>query len=170
MQVEIRRMNNDFHQSQNYQIYNEYQFINNMFFGAKKTEINKVEDTSSKDLELITKMNQEFAKSLDLKESDILPKPINIYSSSKREAEKLVQSSGIPYVFLRPRALIGRGDKVIIPRILRAHREGRLMRMGDETNLVDITPVSNVVDAIILALNAEKKAVNQIYNISNGKP
>ena len=111
-----------------------------------------------------------FKHQLDLKESDILPKPINIYSSSKREAEKLVQSSGIPYVILRPRALIGRWDKVIIPRILRAHREGRLMRMGDETNRVDITPVSNVVDAIILALNAEKKAVNQIYNISNGRP
>ena len=40
-----------------------------MFFGAKKKETNKIEDTSSKDLELITKMNQEFAKSLDLKET-----------------------------------------------------------------------------------------------------
>ena len=110
-----------------------------------------------------------FKHQLDLKESDILPKPINIYSSSKREAEKLVQSSGIPYVILRPRALIGRGDKVIIPRILRAHREVRLMRMGDDTNRVDITPVSNVDDAIILALD-EKKALNQIYNISNGRP
>ena len=62
-------MNNDFHQKQNYQKNNEYQFINNMFFGAKKKETNKIEDTSSKDLELITKMNQEFAKSLDLKET-----------------------------------------------------------------------------------------------------
>ena len=35
----------------------------------KKKETNKIEDTSSKDLELITKMNQEFAKSLDLKET-----------------------------------------------------------------------------------------------------
>ena len=56
-----------------------------------------------------------------------------------------------------------------MPRILRAHSEGRLMRMGDESNRVDITPVSNVVDAIILALDAEEKAINQIYNISNGK-
>jgi len=111
-----------------------------------------------------------FKHQLELKESDILPKPINSYSYSKREAEKLVESSGIPYVILRPRALIGRGDKVIMPRILRAHSEGRLMRMGDETNRVDITPVSNVVDAIILALDADKNAVNQIYNISNGRP
>ena len=111
-----------------------------------------------------------FKHQLELKESDPLPNPINSYSYSKREAEKLVQSSGIPYIILRPRALIGRGDKVIMPRILRAHSEGRLMRMGDESNRVDITPVSNVVDAIILALEAEKKAVNQIYNISNGRP
>jgi nucleoside-diphosphate-sugar epimerase len=111
-----------------------------------------------------------FKHQLELKESDILPKPINSYSYSKREAEKLVESSGIPYIILRPRALIGRGDKVIMPRILRAHSEGRLMRMGDETNRVDITPVSNVVDAIILALDADKKAINQIYNISNGRP
>ena len=111
-----------------------------------------------------------FKHQLELKESDPLPKPINPYSYSKREAEKLVQSSGIPYIILRPRALIGRGDKVIMPRILRAHSEGRLMRMGDESNRIDITPVSNVVDAIILALDAENKAVNQIYNISNGRP
>ena len=62
-------MNNEFHQSQNYQKFNEYQFINNMFFGAKKTKTIKVDDTSVKDLELVTKMSQEFAKTLDLKET-----------------------------------------------------------------------------------------------------
>ena len=62
-------MNNDFHQFQNYQKNNEYQFINNMFFGAKKKETTKVDDTTSKDLELVTKMNHDLAKSLDLKET-----------------------------------------------------------------------------------------------------
>ena len=62
-------MNNEFHQFQNYQKFNEYQFINNMFFGAKKTETIKVDNTSVKDLELVTKMGQEFAKTLDLKET-----------------------------------------------------------------------------------------------------
>ena len=62
-------MNNEFHQSQNYQKFNEYQFINNMFFGAKKKETIKVDNTSIKDLELVTKMSQEFAKTLDLKET-----------------------------------------------------------------------------------------------------
>ena len=62
-------MNNDFHQIQNYQKINEYQFINNMFFGTKKKEATPIESTSDKDLALVTKMNQEFAMSLDLKET-----------------------------------------------------------------------------------------------------
>ena len=69
MQIEIWRMNHDFHHNQNYQKINEYQFINNMFFGAKKKETIKVDDTTSKDLELVTKMNHDLAKSLDLKET-----------------------------------------------------------------------------------------------------
>ena len=80
-------MNNDFHQFQNYQKINEYQFINYMFFGAKKTEITKVEDTSSKDLAIVTQMNQEFAKSLDLKETlqnslDVIIKRINAQAAN----------------------------------------------------------------------------------------
>ena len=47
-------MNHDFHHHQNYQKINEYQFINNMFFAQKKETI-KVDDTTSKDLELVTK-------------------------------------------------------------------------------------------------------------------
>ena len=43
MQVEIRRMNNDFHQIQNYQKINEYQFINSMFFGTKKKETTPID-------------------------------------------------------------------------------------------------------------------------------
>ncbi len=107
---------------------------------------------------------------LGIREDGVLPEPINMYAKTKREAELLVQSSGLPFVVIRPRALIGRGDTVIMPRILRAHKEGRLRRMGDESNRVDMTPVSNVVDSILLSLDAEGDAINQVYNISNGKP
>lgn len=80
-------MNNEFHQSQNYQKFNEYQFINNMFFGAKKTETVKVDNTSVKDLELVTKMSQEFAKTLDLKETlqtslEVIIKRINAQAAN----------------------------------------------------------------------------------------
>ena len=53
----------------------------------------------------------------DLKEEDPLPKPINQYAASKREAERVVEASEIPHVILRPRALLGRGD---IPSFCRA--------------------------------------------------
>ena len=80
-------MNNEFHQSQNYQKFNEYQFINNMFFGAKKTETIKIDNTSIKDLELVTKMSQEFAKTLDLKETlqtslEVIIKRINAQAAN----------------------------------------------------------------------------------------
>ena len=80
-------MNNELHQSQNYQKFNEYQFINNMFFGAKKTETIKVDNTSIKDLELVTKMSQEFAKTLDLKETlqtslEVIIKRINAQAAN----------------------------------------------------------------------------------------
>lgn len=106
----------------------------------------------------------------NIQESDPLPAPINVYAKTKRAAERIVQDSGIPHVILRPRALIGRGDTVILPRVIRAHAEGRLRRMGSQKNKVDLTPVSNVVDAICLGLNARPEGLNQIYNISNGDP
>ena len=112
----------------------------------------------------------EMKPQLGITEEHPLPRPINQYAASKREAERLVTSSKIPHVVLRPRALIGRGDTVILPRVLRAHAEGRLRQMGSGKNKVDMTPVVNVVDAIVLGLNAEGEALNQVYNISNGEP
>ena len=90
-------MNNDFHQLQNYQKINEYQFINNMFFGVKKKETIKIDDTNSKDLELVTKMNQEFAMSLDLKETlnnslELIIKRINAQAANIFLIDKKNQS------------------------------------------------------------------------------
>jgi len=62
-------MNNDFHHIENYQKTNEFQFINNMFFSSKKKAITLQEDNTSKDLQLITQMSQDFARSLDLNET-----------------------------------------------------------------------------------------------------
>ena len=58
-----------------------------MFFGAKKTETIKVDNTSIKDLELVTKMSQEFAKTLDLKETlqtslEVIIKRINAQAAN----------------------------------------------------------------------------------------
>lgn len=113
----------------------------------------------------------DFTDKLNIKESDPLPaKFVNDYAKTKRMAEIQLQASNLPFVILRPRALTGRGDTVIMPRLVRAFDEGRLKIIGNGKNWVDLTSVSNVVDAILLSLIARENALNEIYNISNGEP
>ena len=71
---------------ENYQKSNKLP-IKNMFFGKKKEIKNEQEDTSSKDLAIVTQMNQEFAKSLDLKETlqnslEVIIKRINAQAAN----------------------------------------------------------------------------------------
>jgi nucleoside-diphosphate-sugar epimerase len=108
---------------------------------------------------------------LDVKESEPLPKKfVNEYARTKHEAEQLLIKHFSPFIILRPRALIGRGDSIIMPRLIKAVSEKRLKVIGKGNNIVDLTSVSNVADAIILALKAPKEALNQAYNITNGEP
>lgn len=111
------------------------------------------------------------ADRLLVKESYPLPeKFVNNYSKTKREAELVLQKSGLEHIIIRPRAIIGRGDTVIMPRLIKAHSEGKLKIIGDGQNLVDLTSVENVVESIILSINASEKALNKVYNITDGKP
>lgn len=111
---------------------------------------------------------------IDVSEDDPLPEHfINHYAATKFEAEKVVlegAAAGLKTVMLRPRAICGEGDTVIMPRLLRAHREGRLRVIGDGKNLVDMTGVKNVLHAVSLGLAAEGEALGQAYNITGGEP
>ena len=57
-----------------------------------------------------------------------------------------------------------------MPRLIRAYQEGRLKIIGSGENRVDLTPVSNVVDAILLALQAPEQVCGKAYNITNTEP
>ncbi|MBX2985692.1 MAG: NAD(P)-dependent oxidoreductase [Bacteroidia bacterium] len=108
---------------------------------------------------------------LNIKETDPLPlKFVNHYARTKREAEILLEQSNIPFVILRPRALIGRGDSIIMPRLIRAQHEGKLRVIGNGKNKVDLTAVENVVEAIILSCLVKNEGLNQCYNITNDEP
>lgn len=95
---------------------------------------------------------------------------VNSYAKTKVESEEMINQSGLSFVILRPRALIGRGDTVIMPRLIRSCKERKLRIIGDGKNIVDLTPVSNMVEAIRLAIYADEVKANQAYNISNGEP
>lgn len=111
---------------------------------------------------------------LNISELDILPKKmINHYAATKLEAENLLKDAfhrGLETIILRPRAIIGRGDPHILPRIIAAHKAGRLHVIGDGKNKVDVTSVSNVVDAIELSIFAPEQALGHAFNITNGTP
>ena len=112
----------------------------------------------------------EFKDLIDIPETSSPPKKfVNHYAKTKFLAEELLKSSNIPNVIFRPKAIIGRGDHVIVPRLIKAYDDQKLKIVGNGNNLVDLTPVSNVVDAIILAINNED-AINQTFNLSNGNP
>jgi len=68
MNEKARSINYDFHNYLNYQKRSRMLDIN-MFFKTKKIEANKEDLASNQDLAIITKMNQDFATSLDLNET-----------------------------------------------------------------------------------------------------
>ncbi len=135
----------------------------NLLYESKKANIKRFLYISSPSIYF------NFKDSLDITEDTPLPQNmVNEYARTKWAAECLTRDSELPYVILRPRALIGRGDTVIMPRLIRSCLEGRLKIMGDGENVVDLTSVANMCEAIRLALYTDY--VNESYNISNGEP
>jgi 2-alkyl-3-oxoalkanoate reductase len=95
----------------------------------------------------------------------------SVYSLTKALGEDRVNAAargGLATVILRPKAIFGPGDGALLPRLIAAARRGRLMRIGDGRNRVDLTYVDNVVHALLLAL-AAPAAVGGTYTITNGE-
>ena len=100
-------------------------------------------------------------------------RPLNAYARTKGEAEKIVLAAdrpGFRTVAIRPRALIGPDDTVLLPRILRLVRKGRfpLFRRGEA--LVELTDVRDGARALMLADQHREVAGGQAINISGGRP
>ncbi len=110
-----------------------------------------------------------FKDAFNITENSVVPeRAVNNYAKTKLMAERMLIQSNLPYVILRPRALIGRGDTVIMPRLVRSCLEGKLKIVGSGKNVVDLTPVSNMVEAVRLSIFTPN--YNEDYNISNGEP
>jgi nucleoside-diphosphate-sugar epimerase len=104
--------------------------------------------------------------------TDAAPYParfISTYSATKKLAEDRVNAAirqGLPALILRPKAIFGPGDTMLFPRLIGAARAGRLPQIGAGRNLVDLTYVGNVVQALLLALDAPG-ALGKTYTITN---
>lgn len=111
---------------------------------------------------------------LNVSERDPLAdKQVNFYTQTKLLAEKAIDSAqhaGLPVITIRPRAIFGPGDRTILPRLISRLEQGRLPIIGDESNLIDLTYIDNVVDALLLCANAPSSTLGKKYNITNGEP
>ena len=111
----------------------------------------------------------DFRDRIGIREDEPLPPPVNDYARTKGIAERMVVASTIDSVIaLRPRAIFGAWDETLLPRILRVARTARLPLMRGGCSLIDLTYVDNVVDAVMLALEADLERA--VVNVSNGEP
>ena len=114
-----------------------------------------------------------YESRMNVKETDLLPKPISHYASTKILAEQEVDrafADGLATIAIRPRAIFGPGDTVIFPRLIPRLQSGRLPILGDGENVVDLTYIENVVDALLLCAESPANTLGKKYNISNGEP
>lgn len=114
----------------------------------------------------------DFKDRHDIKEDDPLPKNmVNSYAWSKLAAENVVTwgamgGKGLKAVILRPRAIFGPHDRVLMPRLIEAAKRGPVPLINHGKAVVDVTYVDNVVEAMMLA--AQSKEIDfGVFNITN---
>ena len=102
---------------------------------------------------------------------DIKFRPKHHYGASKYDAEKfcLTQPKDT-WIGLRPRAVFGKGDQTLLPRLRKLIGKNHYKTIGDGNGLIDVTCLSNFVDAVCLAIKSPQESLGKFYNISNGDP
>ena len=99
------------------------------------------------------------------------------YPQTKALAEQHVLESnspdGLSTCALRPHLIWGPRDRHLIPRLLDRARSGRLRRVGDGTNLIDMIYVENAAAAHLQAadaMEADSAVAGRAYFLSQGEP
>ncbi|HEY5514929.1 MAG TPA: NAD(P)-dependent oxidoreductase [Pengzhenrongella sp.] len=112
------------------------------------------------------------ADQLDLTEGSPTPPDggqINAYSRTKLQGERLIRAYEGEWVILRPRAVFGVGDTVLLPRVVAAARKGvlpRFVRRDGHVVRCDLTPVASVSHYV---LEAVARGATGVLNVTNGE-
>lgn len=108
-----------------------------------------------------------FRDQRDLRETDPLPSPINAYAASKQASERWVNRlCKDTAVVLRPRAIFGPGDTVLLPRLVRVAQRGTLPLFRQGQAVIDVSYVEDVARACLLGLEGRPGT----YNLTQGTP
>ncbi len=104
--------------------------------------------------------------------SPIPTAPLNDYARTKLLAERLVLShdrENFLTVALRPRAIVGPDDKVLLPKILNLVKSGTLPVFRKGKAVIELTDVRDVANAVLLAEQKIENIHGCSINISGGK-
>jgi len=99
----------------------------------------------------------------------------SFYAKTKALAEDkiLTQSPSLRTIALRPHLIWGPDDPHILPRIIKKSHAGKLLRVGEGSNIVDLTYIKNAAFAHLLAaetLLSSKKLSGKAYFITDDSP
>jgi nucleoside-diphosphate-sugar epimerase len=115
-----------------------------------------------------------FTDRFDIREEQPLPKQfVNAYAETKYLAEQEILNhdrTGLTTVVIRPRAIMGAGDTVILPRLIKALEAGKLRIVGSGKNLADFTSARNLALAVRLVFTSGSDLNKQVFNITDGQP
>ena len=112
------------------------------------------------------------ARSIDEATPYATPLPGDHYTATKIAGEQLVRAASaegrLQTTVVRPGAIWGRGDVLIVPRIVRLLRRGLMPVIGDGKNVLGLSHIDNLVEGIILA-GRTPGAAGQVYHITDGE-
>ncbi|WP_285711605.1 NAD-dependent epimerase/dehydratase family protein [Erythrobacter oryzae] len=99
--------------------------------------------------------------------------PLNAYARTKLAAERMVLAAsheGLATCAIRPRALVGEGDRVILPRLAALARRQRMPLPGGGRALIELTDLRDAAWAICEAEARLPAVAGCAINISGGQP
>jgi nucleoside-diphosphate-sugar epimerase len=108
-----------------------------------------------------------------LTEKDALRPDPDPYSLTKAEGDRLIRrlmlTSGMETVILRPGTFFGPGDRLHFGRIAQRMKHGKGVMIGHGDNALPFCYVTDIVQGFLLAASHEQ-APGNVYNISNDHP
>jgi len=131
------------------------------------TDQRGIDATFAYNLDWLEKHNCYYSKSKALAE-------LLVISSSKAIDTQSGEFTGLRSCSLRPHLIWGPRDQHLVPRLISRARSGRLRRVGDGTNLVDMIYVENAAQAHLQAADAlgldNSPVAGKAYFLSQGEP
>lgn len=95
------------------------------------------------------------------------------YARTKYQAERrvaLANSDSLRTLSLRPRMVLGRGDRSVLPRAIGLAQSGQLRRIGTGRNIISVTSMGNLLHALDCAVFGPDTVYGDVYNIANPQP